>query len=487
MQNRINFLILILFAILSEGWSQSSWLYLNQTNLPSFYLSAIESYDSNLIVLECSEIDSPNFKRKCKLIKFSSKGSKLSEVDIEYPIFSFYGDALFKHSNYFILIGLITYPLDSFKNEFVMRRYDYQLNLIEEKITPVEGFQYQSMRTKLLHDNFYVSSIYTFNRITKKAINNIIKLDTFGNIIRENRFDYPNSCYFPYDFISVGESKDSMFLGIANSFLIFNQALNIVNNIPFTNEINECSNLVYLMDYDSTSFIYYWLENRTSLPVFDIGLSLINLQSLKISKTVKFGTTSTDDYPTFNRGIQRNVHGEYFISGSLDHGEFGLGSFDSTTFFVAKLDKYLNTIWIKYIDLGYYATSYSSLITSDGGLVITAFISEFNPNKFLPKACLLKIGPNGEFLGTTSTLNSNLLLGILLKKFDDHLEIEIQENFNAIAFTLFDLQGKEIVSAIKLNFGNNKVELPKLLTGVYPFKFFNSRGIVYQGKLLINK
>jgi len=187
---KIVFLIVFLRFFCDPCVSQSNWIYINDTSIPNFFVSSIDAPNGDLIVLESNETENPQFKRQCNLRRFSSNGKPKDYIEVVMPDLSIYGSDLLKHESYFLFVGMILHSKDSFRTDLLVRRYDYALNLLQENIYSSTGFQPFSMRTQLINDSYYVSSIYTNNRITHEAIQNIFKLDTLGNLILKNYFNY---------------------------------------------------------------------------------------------------------------------------------------------------------------------------------------------------------------------------------------------------------------------------------------------------------
>jgi hypothetical protein len=460
---------------------QNNWTYIKKDSIPTYFISSIEAPNGDLIVLENNEIEFPNFKRQSRLYRFSSNGIVIDQVEISQNELNLYGSDLLKNDNYFLFVGMINYPMDSFRNDLIIRQYDYNLNLVQENIYPSKGELGFNMRTRLINKNYYICSIYSYNRSNFASVQNMFKFDLTGNLILQHDYSYASPNFMPFDFLSFGSNND--FIAMNDSYLIFNDSLRITKSIPIKDNINVGSNFIYLNDYNENAFLYYWLYNKTVNGDFDIGLSIINKNTLRITSTRLFGAHNTDEFPTFNRGTQRDENGNYYISGVTYKSSFP----DTSTIVVAKLDSSLNTIWIRYINLNSYAICYNNTITNDDGLLISSMVSEPDAGFLFPQGCLIKINKNGEFGGTTSSGNLSSISGIMIRILDNRILINLSNQENKIEFTLYDIQGKPIIYKYNVRVGENELEFPYLVPGVYPYILDNNNSKSYQGKLFIKK
>jgi hypothetical protein len=360
--------------------------------------------------------------------------------------------------------------------------------MLEEKIYPNQSYPVLSMRTKLINEKYYVSSINTQDRTTKIYGQSLFKIDTLGNLLFQKEYLPTTFIEYPYDFIS---DINNGFIGISGglsdgyvNIITYNDSLAVLSTKIKYLGINASSNFIYFLEIGSDHFLCYWLNSFIGKPIFDIGLTKINYSNLTPVSNKSFGTSTTDDYPTFNRGIQKVGNEDYYISGRLNYGNSG--PFDTSTIFVSRLDSELNTKWIRMINLGKYAILYNNLVTSDSGILINGMVSVPFPDPFLPQGCLIKIGKNGEIDNLVSTNDKFTIEDIFIKIMGNNIIIEIQNPDPNLILTVSDIQGRNITTPKPLDCKINELDLTSTPRGVYIYSIQDKKGHQkYVGKLLL--
>ncbi len=226
------------------------------------------------------------------------------------------------------------------------------------------------------------------------------------------------------------------------------------NSILLTSEVSFSNDTIYtLKKYDLNN---YQLEKSKNVGVKNI----FGFHHLANFNAIQFSTDSTFYFTGFSRS-------------SSDSG---------STIFIGKYDIGLNRIFelfVPSLDKNYYA--YSSLATTDGGLLLTGTYDNANTNK--RGSFLWKIGKNGEF-GTLSKSHPTGKSNLNLRPSFASNQITVVLLKSGLA-RIFSIDGQ--LHMIKfLENGNNSIDISSLSSGVY-FISVESENRNYQiGKFVKN-
>ena len=471
--NKKNFLLsclLILFIITSKSQIPISNFNIN---CQSVYTNSLEDNEGNYIL---SGIINPNGNSDIGyLVKISSSGIMLNELQFQYGGENSYLDKIAHYNANIIAIGKVSNELGD--NLFFLK-LDSNLQINDCKFIPFQNNKH------IIYYNLFVdsdSSIIILGSSYAVSGNSYIQpflyqINGNGDSIKTKYFNNSNIQVI----YQLQESSDSSkYFAFMDGYRVGYEISGILHlNKNFDTIEYHCLSSEYNYIFSSIS-LYDSLFLVTNLDLTStqyLKICLIN-QNGVIKNYLEFSkSSSTNEYPAYSPGISHRDNDIYVgATSGFDFSNPNYSTNDSW-FHLIKMDENMNVIWEKWYGGDAYFFLRSVTATSDGGcLMVGTKYPHGIGNQFI-QGHYIKVDANGDVQWTQDIEMPELSYKVFPNPTQSVFNIENSE-LNIQSIELYDISGRYLKSIQDCNKRTISIDLTPFPNGIYFAKIKSSKGL----------
>jgi len=385
---------------------------------------------------------------------------------------------------------------DSIEKFVSMRKFDMQLNELEDHQLHLTGMQHQSLwPMRIIYKDliFHIITIIAYGPGSSSATAGYFKTSTTGTNI-QSAFLPPSSGYRlrPYDFCFLPGS-DNLFTATLDELTIYNTggviiefdtSMNIIEQIP----LDSYPAFLDFGIFGQADTTYYAMFNFFAF-FGDIspGIEKRDLHGNILNQFVYECPEDSASWIAYRNALDTLPDGNLMFCATKNIDFYSGIQQEPTSIMLFKLSRDLELIWQRFIfgDNGNYRV-WSMKAHPDGGIVVLGTLSRTPPFSNAEEVFIMKT----DSIGLVTGINENeakihCAEAILYPNpASEFVNIEFSQVYQKALFQLMDVGGKVIFE--KKLFGNHQsINVSSVPAGTYVYRIFNEEGLDERGKVVV--
>ncbi|MFP4665028.1 MAG: T9SS type A sorting domain-containing protein [Bacteroidales bacterium] len=321
----------------------------------------------------------------------------------------------YKLDNYYIGIGMIDSAEDETKSLYYLKT-DSNLNIVEEKMYPIELIVGSNFRVRTDFNNFYIFG-YVKNQFDEYDMMAMI-LDRNGNLINQKIWYMPNP-QFIFDFLLNDDGSFYIFsYGYSGQArLKISDSLLVIDTLAMNYPVYFNTTVDWLTD---TSYLYAGKGGEDALSEMavagkstakeikcdqdksfdDMSITLFDT-SHNVLKFEAFGKPDTNEYCFNYKSLDYFDKNNIYITATSNFTVGSLYQEYDNEVLVVNLDSTLTPRWEKYIGGDAYYNVFNLTALQDGGVVLACRRHDYREHVGEMDVCLFRLDAEGNLMAST--------------------------------------------------------------------------------------
>ncbi len=468
-------LVILSFKSFSQGlfentlkFNGNSWITNIEKHQDFFYLSLVIQDQTGLYSRFFKMDQSGNFVDSVDILKYDSTNQE---------ILNYYS---FLDNNDFRLVGLAYQNQDVF---LYHKKYDSNFRLIEDKKNLIDTIARNDVRNIFARIDafghiFCAITTMTFDESRPKQI--FVKLNNSGDTIKTIHYSYPGfNCSWDfvekdkYYYCTAYSAQHANALNSIGQIFVFNQALNLLNVIPISNNLFWDHNIMLYKNKILLS------GRKPDNLRFEVRLTDTSFQP--IFKTYTISRTEPYNYPA-NHNLSIAPDSTIFFGGTLNVDFVPEDDYIvNSQLVLARLDSNLNPIWQKTYggETSYYMSNI--LATDDGGCIMTAGRYRLHNDSIRRDVYILKVDKWGNTVSEITRPVPGNAINAYPNPAKDLVRFEMPPLHGEVTIEISNLAGQMVQNSTLIN---PNLNVAGLKPGVYVYRVLVNGRKVFTGKLV---
>ena len=448
---------------------------LTNNNSSNLCRSIVQDQDGNYILLKSTENPHIGYLNT-SLLKIDSLGNTSDSLTINGAMY------IEKYGNNFLYFDN---TFDSTVNYFYVRVFDKNLNIIEDKIIDTLGINEGAFRHLTNAEGHHIFLVRKFVLPTPyKTSISIIETDQSFNFVK--KFTYDSCLNSMFIYINEVTSDSSYIITTSNIVYKCDKALTHLDSIAFIGtSIPPVPHIIswYTQPRRFNDSVYFGISytgNSGSPDFYEYpGIILLTKNAESLDK-ISFPIFSEDNNLWYD-GQQV----DFITPDTLFFTSKAYSDQQNDGILVAKFDLNHQIFWQHFYGFDCYYNNATLSATADGGciLALEAWNWTIDTESFQQDIFLMKIDKDGN---ASANLNENTSENKLILVYPNPASENIFINtglFQNLKVELYNSEGQCVYTSW-LNSGTSNIDISKLSTGIYFYRFLKEDKLLESGKLI---
>ena len=435
------------------------------------------------------------------IAEISKQGKIINEKTVQIPdSLLYFGDIYLNSDDSYSVFGALGSKKNGYTNIFAFLKFDSEFNLLKKyyyKI-PENRKSPGGSVIKNKNGNFVIHGSVTSLTSSIALYPYIIEISENGEFIREKYHITVDSPSGDRIFGLIEKQNNSGYFALTQFYPDTNpelppgRVMNLDENFELLSYIcipEYIHNVGTLKWFTDTTYILSGKKTQySSYKAQDDDIGLIVLDTLGNEINLKYiGKPDTTDFPGFYSNFDfSSDHSSIFVAGTQD---LIFHSFPNSISKIAltKVDKDLNIIWEKFYGSDAYYIVHHIKSTKDGGCIIVSSRYDYTTQNEENDIHILKVDSEGNNIATPVNDELKIEMNEVIVfpnpvSYEINVRTAIQQTGGT--FYLYDISGKQVIQT-NINNINTTINISRLPSGIYLYKYHNNSKIVGNGKLII--